>query len=364
MTQRFEAIVLKLAEKLLRRIPPLAELAMTEFNRHYLLAKNQNPTAAKSTTPDRVAVIVNPNSAHGRTGRRWPQLEAAIRAQFGDVTVFQTSQPRHGIALTREALRAGYTRIVSVGGDGSHFEVANGFFDNGTPINPDAVMAILPHGTGSDLPRTLGLPRKFHAALPHAAGNKIIAADLGHLTYTTERGEEGAFYFQNTCHIGIGAEACDLVNRNSKAFGGFSSYLWATLRTLARYRDREMCIEVDGTRYEQVVKELIIAKGRYDAGGMHVAPHARLDNGLFDVYIIGRVTLATAFSHLHLVYRGEMMKRPDLVRYLRGREVKITSPVQTLVAIDGEVPGKLPATLRVVPAALRIVVGNLPNSQS
>ncbi len=313
---------------------------------------------------DRVAVIVNPHSAHGRTGRRWPELEAAIRAQFGEVAVFQTSHPRHGIELTRAALRDGFTRIVSVGGDGTHFEVANGFFDNGAAINPEAVMAILPHGTGSDLPRTLGLPRMFHAALPHAAGGRVIAADLGHLTYTNEDGTEGAFYFQNTCHIGIGAEAGDLVNKNSKAFGGFSSYLWATLRTLFRYRDREMSIEVDGVPHEQIVKELIIAKGRYDAGGMHVAPHARLDNGLFDIYIIGRVTLRTALSHLHLVYRGEMMKRPDLVRYLRGREIRITSAVRTLAAIDGEVPGSLPATLQVVPGALRIVVGNLPNSHS
>lgn len=311
---------------------------------------------------DRVAIIANPHSAHGRTGKRWPALEAAIRKQFGDITVFKTTHPRHGIELARAALREGYTRIVSVGGDGTHFEVANGFFEDGAPINPDAVMAILPHGTGSDLPRTLGLPRRFHAALPHAAGGNVLRADLGQLVYTTEDGGEASLYFQNTCHIGIGAEVGDLVNKNSKAFGGFPSYFWATLRTLFHYRDREMYIEVDGVPHQQIVKELIIAKGRYDAGGMHIAPQARLDNGLFDIYIIGHVTLRTAFSHLHLVYRGEMMKRPDLVRYLRGHEVKITSPLRTRAAIDGEVPGYLPATLRVVPGALRIVVGNLPNS--
>lgn len=309
---------------------------------------------------ERVAVIVNPHSAHGRTGRRWVQLEAAIRAQFGAVTVFQTTHPRHGIELTRAALHAGHTRVLSVGGDGTHFEVANGFFEGEAPINHEAVMAILPHGTGSDLPRTLGLPRKFHAALPFAATGRVIAADLGRLRYTTDDGREAVFYFQNTCHIGLGAEAGDRVNRNSKAFGGFSSYLWSTLRTLATYNDRQMSIAVDDQRFEQVVKELIIAKGRYDAGGMHVAPHARLDNGLFDVYIIGHVTLGDAFRNLHLVYRGEMMRRPDLVRYVRGKEVRITSSVPTKVAIDGEVPGVLPATLSVAPGAIRIVVGTLP----
>lgn len=314
------------------------------------------------TPRERVAVIVNPHSAHGRTGRRWPALEAAIRARLGAVEVYHTSHARHGIELTREALHAGCTRVLSVGGDGTHFEVANGFFENGTAINPDAVMAILPHGTGSDLPRTLGLPRSFHAALPHAAGGRVLQSDLGRLTCTGAHGEELTYFFQNTCHIGIGAEVGDRVNRNSKALGGFPSYFFATLRTLFDYRDRQMRVEVDGEPFEQVVKELIIAKGRYDAGGMHVAPHARLDNGLFDIYIIGRVTLGTALRHLHLVYRGEMMQRPDLVRYLRGREVRVSAAAPTKAAIDGEVPGFLPATLSVVPGALRIVVGKLPDT--
>lgn len=311
---------------------------------------------------ERVAVIYNPHSAHGRTGRRWPQLEAAIRAQLGDVTVFATEAPRHATALTQAALRQGCTRIISVGGDGTHFEVANGFFDNDLAINPDAVMAILPHGTGSDLPRTLGLPRHFHAALPYAVGGKVLAADLGRLICTAEDGTEQHWYFQNTCHIGIGSEIGDRVNKNSKAFGGFISYFWATLRTLVHYNDRPMRVTVNGETYDQLVKELVIAKGRYDAGGMHVAPHARLDNGLFDIYIVGRVTVAEAFRNLHLVYRGEMQKRPDLVRYLRSSEVHITSDVRTKVAIDGEVPGYLPATLSVSPGALRIVVGTLPSS--
>jgi len=309
---------------------------------------------------ERVAVIYNPHSAHGRTRRRWPQLESAIRAQFGDLEVFATNAPRHATALAQAALRNGCTRILSVGGDGTHFEVANGFFADGAPINPEAVMAILPHGTGSDLPRTLGLPRRFHAALPFAASGRVLAADLGCLTCVTQNGTETTCYLQNTCHIGIGSEVGDRVNKNSKAFGGFISYFWATLQTLIHYKDRQMRVEVDGEVFEQLVKELVIAKGRYDAGGMHVAPHARLDNGLFDVYIVGRVTVVEAIRNLHLVYRGEMHKRPDLVRYLRGKTLRITSPVATKVAIDGEVPGYLPATLRVAPGALRIVVGTLP----
>ena len=94
------------------------------------------------TPRERVAVIYNPHSAHGRTGRRWPQLEAAIRAQLGAVEVFATNAPRHATALAQAALRSGCTRVISVGGDGTHFEVANGFFNDDVAINPAAVLDV------------------------------------------------------------------------------------------------------------------------------------------------------------------------------------------------------------------------------
>jgi len=306
---------------------------------------------------DKAAVIVNPRSAHGRTGRRWPALRAAIESALPGAVFFTTEGPRHGTELTRQALRDGFNWIVSVGGDGTHFEVANGFFEDGQPLNPKAVMSILPHGTGSDLARTLGIPRNAWKALPYLHSGAVIQADLGRLTYTDAEGAEGTVYFQNTCRIGMGGEVVDRVNRSSKVLGGFFTFFLATVRALLHYRDKPMRIKVDRIEVEQAVKEVIVAKGQYDGGGMHVAPNARLDNGVFDVYIIGRVGVLDALTSLHKLYLGRLRERPDVVKYFRARHLSFTSTEEVKINTDGEMPGVLPARIDLLPGALRITAG-------
>mgnify|MGYP000893684459 FL=1 len=305
---------------------------------------------------EKVAVIVNPRSAHGRTARKWPLIQRAIESTLDNVTFFHTERRYHATKLVQQALWQGFTRIISVGGDGTHFEVTNGFFEGASCINPDAVMAILPYGTGSDLARTLHIPRGLKA-LPYLASDHTVAADVGRITYTDLNGLEGMSYFLNTCHIGIGGEVVDRVNRNTKAYGGFMSYFWHTIMALISYKDKYMKIRIDDIEIEQTVKELIIAKGQYDGGGMHVAPYARLDNGLFDIYIISPVSLRFALFNLHRLYRGRLNDLPEIVQYFRGKEVFVESPEIVKINTDGEMPGILPSTVQVIPGAIKVVTG-------
>lgn len=317
----------------------------------------RNTAGLRVLPAEKVAVIVNPKSAYGRTGRKWPALKEAIAQSCNGPVFFMTECCGHGTELVRAALKDGCTRVISVGGDGTHYEVANGFFENGRPLNPDAVMAILPHGTGNDLAKTLKIPRNPWKALESLASERIVTADLGRITCARREGGTNTCYFQNTCRMGIGGEVVDLVNGSSKRFGGFLTFLNATLRALVTYRDKPMRVEIDNIVFQQHVKEIIIAKGQFDGGGMHVAPHAQLDNGLFDVYVIGKVGIADAMLNLPKLYRGRLRERPDVVKYFRARRVMATSSTTVKINTDGEGPGVLPATVEIVPAALRIVVG-------
>src|SRR5690554_5692006 len=105
-----------------------------------------------SMPPSDFALIVNPKAANGRTGRAWALLEQAFRdALGGDVAIYRTKSAGDGSRLTRQALDAGHTHIISVGGDGTHSEVLNGFFnDDDTLRNPNACMGIYPQGSGND----------------------------------------------------------------------------------------------------------------------------------------------------------------------------------------------------------------------
>ena len=105
----------------------------------------------------RTFLVVNPKSASGETGRRWPEIHAEVLRTLGEADHAFTERPMHAAELTATALRDGYRRIVAIGGDGTVNEVVNGFFRHPGGVPPDARLALIPRGTGGDFRRTFGL---------------------------------------------------------------------------------------------------------------------------------------------------------------------------------------------------------------
>ena len=305
--------------------------------------------------PVKVAAIVNPRAGQGRCQRRWAAQQAALREIAGPMKYCPTEAPGHGSELATRLLREGYDHIISAGGDGTHFEVVNGWFEDGNAINPEARLTVLPMGTGSDLAKVLGIAPGLRgiAALRNF---EIIQADVGCLDCADRfGGAQRRYYFLNIAHFGIGGAACRFVNEHSKAPGGFLSYLRAIITTLATYRAKPMTISVDGRHHlKGPAMDFAIAKGSYDAGGLHLAPHARLDNGLFDCFHVGPVGFFDALRTLPKLYTGRLSERHDVVRYLRGTRIEAHSDLVVEVEVDGEFVGFLPATVSLLPGAIRL----------
>lgn len=302
----------------------------------------------------KTAVVINPRAAAGRAGRQWPRVEARLRREIGDWRALHTERPGHATELVRQALKDGFERIVSVGGDGTHHEVLNGFFEDGAPINPEALMAVLPIGTGSDLGKSLRLPRGVDA-VPIIAGGRVIRSDVGRVTYRRHDGETASCYFINVADFGAGGAVAEKVNRSSKEFGGFSSFFLGVMQTLWTYRAPQLEIDIDGERSVQRSLGVIVANAEYYGGGIHIAKRARLDDGVFDVFVLGDVSIPRAMLNLRRLYTGDLYDKPHLVRPCRARRMTLSSPDRVLVNLDGEIPGTLPATVEVVPSALKLI---------
>ncbi|TLY10374.1 MAG: hypothetical protein E6K85_03615 [Thaumarchaeota archaeon] len=123
------------------------------YSRILLLKNADVQVRDKSRTPD-TALIVNPNSCSGLTGKNWDELYEKMEKIFGNgIKVAFSKRSGNGTTLARDMLRKGFDKIVAIGGDGTINEVANGFFEEWTglrsghklrPINPDAAMGIVP----------------------------------------------------------------------------------------------------------------------------------------------------------------------------------------------------------------------------
>ncbi|MCL4235897.1 MAG: hypothetical protein KJ042_15410, partial [Deltaproteobacteria bacterium] len=120
----------------------------------------------------RTMLIVNPNSANGATKRNWREIDTAVRRHLRDFDHRMTTRPGDATMLA----------IVSVGGDGTNTEIVNGFFENDRVINPDAVFATIPQGTGGDFRRTIGVPRDFREAAAFLPGRDAKRIDVGRMT--------------------------------------------------------------------------------------------------------------------------------------------------------------------------------------
>ncbi|HNT87653.1 MAG TPA: glycerol-3-phosphate dehydrogenase C-terminal domain-containing protein, partial [Candidatus Hydrogenedentes bacterium] len=313
---------------------------------------------AKFLPSSRTRAIVNPHAMGDRTGANWPVTLAKLTAVLGPVDYVFTDGPMAAKHLTRQALKDGVDQIIAVGGDGTVNEVVNGFFEKGELINPDAVLAVIASGTGGDFRRTFLLPESIDAQIARFAMGEIRRIDVGKLTYRDDStGEEMVRYFDNIASFGLSGEADRVVNRLglSKRLGGKFAFQWGMFKALFTYRRQHVRLRVDEA-FDQIVNTttVAVANGKYFGGGMKVAPNAQPDDGLFDVIIIADVGPIELLLKSRSVYKGKHL-RYNKVTALRGRKITalpIRGAGPVLLDVDGEAPGRLPATFEILPKAI------------
>jgi YegS/Rv2252/BmrU family lipid kinase len=301
-------------------------------------------------------VILNPASAGGRTLRRWPATMLALKAAGVPFEVHRTTGPGDATHAVRAALQGGRRIIVAVGGDGTLNEVVNGFFDSaGGPIGGDAMLGLLPSGTGGDFRRAVGIPSDIDAAARLIAVGSVRRIDAGRIEFA---GGERRFFI-NIADCGMGGEVVARVNRSTYKGGGARGsaiFLGTSLATLLRYVSRTARIDIDGTVIERDVRSVVIANGRYFGGGMHVAPNAVFDDGQFDVIVIGETGRTRALTGIPSLYRGRHLNRREVEVY-RARTVQVTCDGEPMLFdVEGDQVGTTPATLTCLPDAITLCV--------
>jgi diacylglycerol kinase (ATP) len=305
----------------------------------------------------RAKFIVNPSSANRSTGRLWSQLEDVMRKHFGDFEFCLTETPNHATRLTSEALHDGFEMVVAVGGDGTVNEVVNGFFNSGSLINPDAVLGVISRGTGSDFIKTLGIPKPIEAACRTLRGRAIRKCDAGHFTCLGHHGEHIERYFINIADFGMGGETVERVNRTTKAFGGFASFLYGALSTILTFKSKRIKVKVDDSyEADKLIDNVVVANGQYFGGGMWVAPRAQVDDGMFDILIIEEMGRLESLRNISKLYKGTHLQHPK-VTCLHGKTVTAESPDTVLLDVEGEQIGRLPVRFDIIPAAINVKVG-------
>jgi YegS/Rv2252/BmrU family lipid kinase len=305
----------------------------------------------------RTCAIVNPAAGRGRTAHLWPQLEPAIRATTHDLTVRTTTAPGEATTLTRSALRDAYDRIVAVGGDGTLHEVVNGYFEpDGTALSPAPPLVVLPCGTGMDFNRMLGAKTGLDA-VSYLRSGRTRPIDLLRLAYTDRDGTRAHRYAANIASVGLSGDVVRAMDRGGRFLPTPRlRYLAAIVRALLSHTPIRVDLTLDGVDLgEWRVRVVAAANGHTFGAGIQIAPNAAIDDGQLDVTILGDVPASRLFRNVTRFYDGRHLSLDGVTTH-RGRRLTIRplDDVPVWLEADGELLGRLPATVEVVPDAIQI----------
>lgn len=262
--------------------------------------------------------------------------------------------------LARAGVLGGCGAVIAIGGDGTFFEAVNGVMG---PVEPGAstggsgvALGLIQAGRGSDFGRSAGVPSDTEAACARLLTGRTSTFDLGHVTYRAFNGDMRSRYFANAAGLGFDAEVTVRANAGSRNLGGTIPYLNSLFRTLLSYSNKSISVSLDGGEPQQArVNSFVVANGQYFGGGMKIAPHASLLDGMFDITMLGNFSKADLVRNVPRVYDGSHITHPK-VTVARARTVHVESPERTLLQADGEVLGVAPATFTIVPGALKMIV--------
>lgn len=301
-------------------------------------------------------VAVNPASGNGRTGKQWPRIARSLREAIGPFDAQLTQTPHETTRLVRDAVANGATLVIAVGGDGTINEAINGLCNGDDGAPQGVVFGAVTSGTGGDFRRTFGIGGGVAASIERLKNGTTRSIDLGVVTFTCRDGTESRRWSNNVASFGFSGEVVRAVNeaRFSKLLGGKIAFLWNSYRELRRYDGFRGALDIDGHVIEDEFCLVAVCNGRYFGGGMMVAPEADPEDGAFDVVIVRQSPRLSVFD-MRLLYSGAHISHPN-VSIIRAKQLIARSRSNHPVPLDieGEAPGRLPASFQIVPSALRI----------
>jgi YegS/Rv2252/BmrU family lipid kinase len=289
------------------------------------------------STDRRHLLLVNPHSAGGRTLKILPAVERELAARQVAYRVVRTDSLEHGVEVALRAAGEGEVPVV-MSGDGLVGQIGGALAETETP------MGILPGGRGNDLGRVLNIPSEPAGAVAVLAEGNEREIDVG---VVNDR------RFLCIASLGFDSEANRVANE-ARFVKGNLVYAYAALRTLAAWKPHRFTVVIDGETTECFGYSVAVANSRAYGGGMFVAPTAELDDGLLDVVLTAGVSKLRFLRGLPKVFKGTQVDDEEITM-LRGAEVEVSADENFAIYADGEHLADLPAKLRVLPRALRVI---------
>ncbi len=292
----------------------------------------------------KILLIYNPQAGHKRAKKLLPSIESMLTEHQIDFDLFLTDYPEHAIEIVRDADFDKYDGLVASGGDGTLFEVINGYYKN--QQKKKIPLGILPTGTGNAFARDLDLHvSKWKEAIEIISYNKPRKVDVGHFH---THGQD--YYYLNILGIGFVADVTETAHK-LKIFGNIAYTFGVFYRTIF-LNSNHLTMEIDGNLIERESTFVEISNTRYTANFL-MAPNAKIDDGLLDITLAGKFSRIRLLQCFPKIFTGEHIHLKE-VETFQARKIKIQSDIPKVLTPDGELVGITPVEIECLPRDIEV----------
>jgi diacylglycerol kinase (ATP) len=294
-----------------------------------------------------IHIIINP--AAGKGGGDLSIINASMKEAGIKWEASITQQANDAIRFAKAALKEGVDAVAVYGGDGTLMEAVSALIGSKIPL------IILPGGSANVLARELGIPTdlKEACALIRQVPLKMKTIDVGQFNNR---------YFITGISIGFGADLVKGAGLEAKNKFGILAYFLATAAALRKLKLADYQLKIDGKDYKvQGLTCIVNNVGNLGFTKTSLDKHIDASDGLLDVVIVRKANLSLLKLFVITLIKRERPDNFELVEHWQGKEISISSSRKQVVQCDGEVLEKFPLHIKVIPAAIQILVPKKEN---
>ena len=265
-----------------------------------------------------IHAIINPISGVGSKRKIPRMITDMCSEQNCQLTISFTDYVGNASELTQKALAEGADCIFAVGGDGTVNEVARAM------VHSNAVLGIIPKGSGN------GLARELHIPMDEKRAIDLIAK--GHVSTIDCCQANGRVFF---CTCGVGFDAAVSQKFAGEKRRGSLTYLKNTIEEYLAYKPEVYELLVDEQSIQEKAFLVACANASQYGNNAFIAPHANVQDGQMDLTILSPFTpLDIAPLAIQLFTR--QIDRNSKIKTMKARQVVINRQSPGIMHLDGE----------------------------
>lgn len=286
-------------------------------------------------------LIYNPSAGREEVKKNICRILEYLEELGYETSTFMTKGKKDALNEAKRVSEEGFDLIVSAGGDGTLNEIINGM----CRAEKQPKLAILPFGTSNDFATSLGIPKKLDEALEIIKNGKVTKTDIGKM---------GNKYFINIAGGGALTDLTYEVPVKLKTVLGQLAYYIKGIEKIVSFKPYHMRIETDDRVIDEEIMLFLVTNSNIVGGYKKIAPHARVNDGLFDVLLLKKCHIADLARLMPLVLNGTHIHDPK-VEYFQTRRIKIEAPETVLINLDGELGGTAPCEFEILKEHIQVI---------